>query len=154
MKEALKEGSAVKRLTVSMILNAIKNKELEKRAKLSKTTADQKTLETGSKLTDDEIIDVIGTEAKKRKESIEIYEKAGRQDLVKKENEELVIVMSYLPEQMGEDDLRKIVKEVIAQTGATSAKDMGKVVGAVMPKVKGKASGSDVSRIVKEELGA
>ena len=152
IKEALKAGDASKRLCLSMIMNAIKNRELEKRTKLSKTEKDASKLEKESELNDEEIIEVIGSEVKKRKESMESYEKGGRPELAQKEKEELDILMDYMPKQMSEDEVREEVKKVIQEIGASGAKDMGKVIGAVMAKVKGKADGQTVSKFVKEEL--
>lgn len=152
-KKAMKSGDALGRLVLSLVISAIKNKELEKRTKLSKTdeplSASRLTL---SELTDEEIIDVISYEVKKRKESIESYEKGGREELAQKERDELTILMKYMPEQMSEDAIKEEVKKAIAEVGAKDMKDMGKVIGAVMAKVKSKADGSLVSKLVKEEL--
>jgi len=152
IKEAMKAGDAVRRLVLSLLQSAIKNKELEKRAKLSKTGTDVDKLEELSKLSDEEIMDVISSEAKKRRESVESYEKGGREELAQKERDELAILMEYMPEQMSEDEIREEVKKAIAETGAKEIKEMGKVLQVLMPKVKGKADGQTVSRIVKEEL--
>ena len=136
MKEAMKAKDKVKLSTIRMINSLIKNAEIEKRGEL----------------TDEEIIQLLMKYAKQRKESIEMYEKGGRQDLVEKEKAELAIVESYLPRQMSEEEIREIVKQTIEEVGASSVKDMGKVMKAVMPKVKGRADGSVVNRIVKELL--
>lgn len=154
IKEALKAGESEKRLTLSMLASAIKNRELEKRTKLSKTEKDTSKLEKGSELTDEEIIEVIASEIKKRKEAAESYEKGNRPELAQKEKAEAEIFMKYMPEQMPEDEVRRVVKEVIQETGASGAKDMGKVIGAAMAKVKGRTEGQVVSKIVKEELGS
>lgn len=102
--------------------------------------------------TDEDVLEVTGREVKKRKESIEMYQKGNRQDLVDKETKELEILQTYLPAQMSEEEVRKLVKEAVAKTGAKSITEMGKVMGVLMPKVKGKADGSLVSQLVKEEL--
>lgn len=136
MKEAMKAKDKVRLSTIRMINSLIKNAEIEKRGEL----------------TDEEIIQLLMKYAKQRKESIEMYEKGGRQDLVEKEKAELAIVESYLPEQMSEEEIREIVKKAIEEVGAESVKDMGKVMKIVMPKVKGKADGSLVNKIVKELL--
>ncbi|WP_457569240.1 GatB/YqeY domain-containing protein [Desulfurobacterium sp.] len=136
MKEAMKAKDKVKLSTIRMINSLIKNAEIDKRGEL----------------TDEEIVSLLQKYAKQRRESIELYEKGGRQDLVEKEKAELAIVESYLPEQMGEDEIRKIVEEAIAETGASSPKDLGKIMKIVMPKVKGKADGSVVNRIARELL--
>ena len=152
MKDAMKSGNAVKRMVLSLVQSAVKNKELEKRAKFSKAGAEADKLEELSRMSDEEIMDVILSEAKKRKESIESYEKAGRDELAKKEKDELAILMEYLPEQMSEDEIREEVKKAIEATGAKDIKEMGKVLGVLMSKIKGRADGQTVSRIVKEEL--
>ena len=136
MKEAMKAGDAMKRLVLSLVNSAIKNKEIEKR----------------SELTDEEIIGVISSEVKKRKESIESYEKGGRKEMAQKERGELTMLMEYMPEQISEDEIRTEAKKAISEVGAEDIKEMGKVLGVLMPKLKGRADGQTVSRIVKEEL--
>ena len=103
-------------------------------------------------LSDDEQIEVLQRYVKKRRETIDEMVKAGRPDQVPKEEQEIVVTQRYLPEALGDEALRAIVREAIAQTGAASPKDMGKVIGAVMGRVKGKAEGSRVSALVKELL--
>lgn len=104
--------------------------------------------------TDEDVVDVIGKEVKKRRESIDLYEKGGRPELAEKEKKELEVLMSYLPEQMSEDEVSKLVDETVASTGATSMQDMGKVMGALMPKVKGKADAGMVSNLVRQKLNS
>lgn len=152
VKDALKSGNAQKRMVLSLVLSAIKSRELEKRTKLSKTESDTSKLEESSKLNDEEIIEVLSSEIKKRKEAIEQYQKGGREELAQKERNELNILLTYMPEQMSEGEVREEVKKAVSLTGASGIKDMGKVIGAVMVKVKGKADGQMVNRIVKEEL--
>lgn len=152
MKEAMKSGNAVKRMVLSLLQSAVKNKELEKRAKFSKIGSEANKFEELSRMSDEEVMDVILSEAKKRKESIESYKKAGRDELAKKEKDELAILMEYLPEPMSEDEIKSEVKKAIEETGAKDIKEMGKVLGVLMPKVKGRADGQTVSRIVKDEL--
>lgn len=107
----------------------------------------------GYEATDEDVMTVINKEVKQRKDSVEQYEKAGRQDLADKEKAELSILETYIPEQMGEEEVRALVKTAVEETGASTPQDMGKVMGALMPKVKGKADGSLVSRLVREALG-
>ncbi len=102
--------------------------------------------------TDEDILDVIGKEVKKRREAIELYEKGGRAELADKEKKELEILQSYLPEQMGEEEIGKLVDAAIASTNASSMQDMGKVMGALMPQVKGKSDPSMVSNLVRSKL--
>ena len=103
-------------------------------------------------LSADEEIEVLQRYVKKRREVIEEMKKAGRGDVIAKEEAEIVVTQRYLPQGVGEDELRALVKEAIARTGAASLKDAGKVSGAVMAQVKGRADGGTVSRLVKEAL--
>ena len=104
-------------------------------------------------LSADEEIEILQRYVKKRRETSEEMNRLGRADLVAKEHAEIEVCMRYLPQPMGEDEVRAIVREAVAATGAAGPKDMGKVMGAVMAKVKGKAEGGLVSRLVKEALG-
>lgn len=104
-------------------------------------------------LSTEEEVEVLQRYVKKRRETIEEMKKLNRADLVAREEAEIAVTQRYLPQALSEDEIRAVVKEAIAATGATSPKDMGKVIGAVMAKVKGKAEGSVVSRLVKEGLG-
>ncbi len=136
MKYALKGGDSQKRTLLGMVLSAVKNKEIEKRSELG----------------DDDVIAVIASEIKKRKDSVEQFEKGGRPELAEGEKQEAEMLMAYMPEQMSEEAVRNEVKKTIAETGIKDMKEMGKLIGAVMAKVKGKADGQVVSRFVKEEL--
>jgi uncharacterized protein YqeY len=100
-----------------------------------------------------EEIEVLQRYVKKRREVIEEMKKLGRADIVAKEEQEIAVTQRYLPKGVSEDELRALVREAIARTGAASVKDLGKVVGAVMAQVKGRAEGGTVSRLVKELLG-
>jgi uncharacterized protein len=141
IKEALKSRNAQKRLVLGLVLSAIKNKEIEKRGKGNE-----------SDITDDEVLSVIKTEVKKRKDAVEQYTKGGREELAEKEKEELAILMEYMPEQMPEDAVREEVKKIISESGAKDMKEIGKVMSQVMAHIKGKADGSLVNKVVKEEL--
>jgi len=136
MKAAMKAKDKERLSVIRMLQSLIKNAEIDKRGEL----------------TDEEIVSLLMKYAKQRRESIELYEKGGRQDLVEKEKRELQIVESYLPKQMDEDEIRELVAKVIEEVGASSPKDIGKVMQAVMPKVKGRADGSVVNKIVRELL--
>lgn len=124
---------------IRLVLSALKYYEIQKGG-------------AGYEATDEDVIAVIQKEVKQRKDSIEQFSAARRQDLVDKEQQELERLEKYLPAQMPEEEIKQLVVEAIAQTGATSLQDIGKVMGALMPKTKGKADGSIVSKIVKEEL--
>jgi len=103
-------------------------------------------------LTSEEEIEVLQRYVKKRREVIEEMRKVGRDDVIVREESEITVTQRYLPQGVGEDELRALVREAIAKTGATGPKDMGKVIGAVMAQVKGRAEGGTVSRLVKEAL--
>jgi len=119
-KDALRSGDKIKISILRMIKAAVKNREIEK----------------GSLLSDDEIYAVFRSFVKRANESIEQFSKAGRMDLAEKEKEELSIMQGYLPQPPGEDEIRKLVKEIISETGAAGPKEMGKVMKAVMAKTK------------------
>jgi uncharacterized protein YqeY len=104
-------------------------------------------------LDDQECVAVIASYAKQRRDSIEAYRKGGKEDLATKEEAELAIVQQYLPAQMSEDEVRRIVAAAIAESGASSSKEMGAIMKIVMPRLKGGADGAVVSRIVRELLG-
>ena len=109
-------------------------------------------IEKGKDLTDEDIMQVVSKGCKRRREAIEQYEKAGRTDLVEKEAAEQQILLQYLPQQLGEAEIAGIAREVISELHAASKADKGKVMGALMPKILGKADGTVVSRIVDELL--
>ncbi|GAA3188265.1 GatB/YqeY domain-containing protein [Lentilactobacillus kefiri] len=103
-------------------------------------------------LNEDQINDIITKEIKQQKESLEEFKKADRQDLVKDQEAKLKIAEEYAPKQLSEDEVEKIVNDTISQIGAESMADFGKVMGAIMPKVKGKADGSVINKLVKKQL--
>ncbi|MDI6820707.1 MAG: GatB/YqeY domain-containing protein [Patescibacteria group bacterium] len=126
--------------TLRMLMAAVHNKEIEKKGKLN-----------NSDLSEEEVLEVIAKEAKKRKEAIELYIKGNRKDLAEKEKGELKILEEYLPVQIGEAEVRKVVKEVLNGLGAVQ--DFGKAMGEVMKKLKGKADAKLISDVLKKELG-
>lgn len=136
MKTAMREGDTQRRDTLRMVLAAAQNAAKEKRAPL----------------TDEEALVVIGREVKKRRESVTAFRDAARDDLADKEQAEIGILAPYLPQQLGEDEIRVLAIEAIAATAASSPRDMGRVMGQIMPRLKGRADGTLVSRIVDEEL--
>ena len=152
--KAMKEGNKTVLSTLRMISAAIVSKEKEKRYKISKQKPDlnEEGLVKESQLTNEEIIDVIASEIKKRKDAVALYEKGNRQELADKEKKEIEILQKYLPEQLSNEELKRIIKEAIEKTVAKEIKDMGRVMAELMPKVKGKADGSTVSAIIKELL--
>jgi len=136
LKTALKEKNELQVSTLRLLLAEIHNRQIEKQAEL----------------TEEDIVAVLRKEAKKRQESVEAYEKGGRQELADKESKELLILSKYLPQEMSPQELEKIVKEVIGKVGAQGAGDFGKVMGGVMDKVKGQIDGAKVSEAVKKLL--
>jgi len=144
LNSSLREKKTLAVSVLRQLLAAILNKEKEKRFK----TKEEKDVQ----LTDEEVIEVISSEVKKRRESILEFEKGKRQDLVEKEKKELEILEKYLPEQLSEEEIRKLTKEAIEKTDAREIKNMGKVMAELMPKIKGRAEGALVSKIVKELL--
>lgn len=140
LKSAMKAQEADK----LRVLRSLKAKILEK--EISERTGGE------SNITDEQVIEVLMKAAKQRKESIDQFEKGGRDDLVEKEQDELVIIEKYLPKMLSDDEIRQAVNEQIKKSGAKDLSDMGKIMGMMMGQLKGKADGSAVSRIVKEEL--
>lgn len=139
LKQAMRDQNELLKSVLRMLLSAITYYEINKGG-------------AGYEATDEDVLSVIDKQVKQRKDSIEQFEKAGRQELADKEKEEMALLEKYLPEQMSEDEVRSIVKETIAGMGTVSMSDMGKVMGAVMPKVKGKADGNLVGKVVRENL--
>ncbi|MGE8206198.1 GatB/YqeY domain-containing protein [Heyndrickxia sp. NPDC080065] len=134
---------------------AMKNKEKEKLSviRMLKASLQNEAIKLGKdQLSEDEDLTILSREVKQRKDSLLEFRNAGREDLVEKIQNELTYVDIYLPEQLSEDDLTKIVLETIKDVGAASKSDMGKVMSAIMPKIKGKADGATVNNIVKQQL--
>ncbi len=109
-------------------------------------------IEKGEELSEDETIEVLRREVKQRKEAIEQYQKASREDLVKSESKEVDVIESYLPEMMGSDEIEAEVKKIIENTGASDMSEMGKVMGQVMAKLKGQADGAEVKKVASKLL--
>ena len=137
-----------------MLSASVLIKEKDKRYKVSKEKPELEEVELlkESELSDEQVIEVISSEIKKRKDAIVLYEKGNRPELADKEAKEIEILKKYLPEQLSEEDLQKIITESIANSGASGIKDMGKVMADLSPKIKGKADSGEVSKIVKELL--
>lgn len=136
LKQAMIAKEETKVSTLRMLVSELKYAQIKK----------------SEDLTDEDIVSVVQKELKKRQESIEAFEKAGRAEMAEKEKAEVEILKVYLPPQMSDEELEKIVEEAIAATGASTPADMGKVIGMVMGKVGQSASGSQVSSIVKSKL--
>jgi len=154
IKSAMKSGLNDEASALRFLNSVIKNKELEKRNRLSKEGRPLAELEKLSELIDEEVINVILGEIKKRKESIAQYEKGGRKDLAEKEMSELEILKKYVPEEMPEGELRSIIRKKITEIDGATMKDFGKIMGLVMAEVKGRAEGGAVKKIIEEEIKA
>lgn len=137
MKNAMKQKDTVSKNAIQMARAAILQVEKDNQITLD----------------DDGIIEVIAKEVKKRRDVLPDYERSGRQDLVDELKAEIDVLMKYLPQQLSEEELEAIARQVVEETGASSPKDMGRVMQAVMPKVKGRADGKIVNAIVKKILG-
>ena len=137
-KTALKARDAIKVSTLRMLKADMNNFKLDKNKKT---------------LGDEEIIKIVQTQVKRHKDSIEQFEKGKRQDLVDKEKKEMAILMTYMPAECPPEELKKIIEETITELGATTKKDMGKVMKTLMEKTKGRADGKTVSGIVSGLLG-
>lgn len=137
IKNALKSGAKDKVSALRMLSAALKNKQIDKRRQL----------------TEEEIVETIRSLIKQRRDSIEQFGKGGRQDLVDKETAEVAVLEVYLPKQMDQEELEVMIRETISQTGASGAKDMGKVMKALVPLVAGRADNKLVSELVRKALG-
>ena len=133
---AMRSGDALRRDTLRMAESAIYNAEKRDRRTYS----------------DDEIAAVLSREVKTRRESVDAFRKGGREDLASKEESEIAVLATFLPEQLGEAEIAKLVAEALAATGATSQRDMGKVMGWLAPRTKGRADGRAVSQAVSQAL--
>ncbi len=136
MKTAMKEKDTVRKDAVQMVRAAVLQFEKDNKTELE----------------DDGVIEIIAKEIKRYRDVLPDYEKSGREDLVAEINRKIEILMPYLPKQLTEQEIKDIVQEVITETGASSMRDMGKVMSVIMPKVKGKCDGRVVNSIIKEYL--
>jgi uncharacterized protein YqeY len=136
MKEAMKNKEKERLAVIRMVRGAIRQQEIDGQKELG----------------EEDVIAVISKEVKMRRDSIEEFQKGGREDLVEKTQAEIDVLLPYLPAQLSEDEVRELVKAAVEQTGAATPKDMGKVMGVLMPKVKGRADGKMVNTIVKSFL--
>ncbi len=136
LKEAMKEKDTVRKNTVQLVRSGVLQIEKDKKIELD----------------DEGVLDVISKELKKRRDSMPDYVKSGRQDLIDNLNKEIEVLLTYLPKQLTEDEIKVIVEEAVKETGAATMKDMGKVMANVTPKVKGRADNKIVSGLVKQML--
>ena len=137
MKDAMRQRDTVTRDTIRLLLSAIGYEEKAKRT---------------DALSDDAVLQVLSKQAQQRRDSIEAYQKGDRPDLVAKEEAELAIVIKYLPQPLTAEEIAAIVQSAVADAGATGPQDMGKVMGRIMPQVRGRADGKQVSALVNQTL--
>jgi uncharacterized protein YqeY len=136
MKQAMKSQDKFKLSVIRMVRSSIKNIEIDQRRALD----------------DNEVLDVLNREIKQRKDSLQEFDKAGRDDLVTTLQAEIAVLMDYMPQQLTEEEIKVIVQQTIQEVGASSKADMGKVMGALMPKVKGRADGKLINQAVQQLL--
>jgi uncharacterized protein len=136
MKQAMKSQDKFRLSTIRMVRAAMKNQEIDLKRPLE----------------DNEVLEIIGREIKQRKDSLQEFTKAGREDLAENVAAEIDIISVYLPEQLTEEEVKEIVQQTIQETGASSKADMGKVMAALMPKVKGRSDGKLVNQLVQQFL--
>lgn len=134
LKESMKNKEQVKKSVVTLVRAAIKQKEVDERVELD----------------DNAVMDIISKQLKQRKDALDEFKKAGRDDLISQTEKEIEILLSYLPKQLTDDELRDYIKKAVEQVNATSIKDMGKIMGILMPQVKGKADGKRINNLVSE----
>ena len=140
LKQAMKAKDRVRLRTIRSLRAALQEKEIKERQGGE------------AHLSEEQVLAVVQKQANHRREAIIQYEQAGRDDLVAKEREELEIIEAYLPEQLGDDEIRRVVQEIVTTTGASSMRDMGKVMGAAMQQLKGRADGRRINEIARELL--
>lgn len=139
LKQSMLAKNELKTSVLRMLISAINYYEIQKGG-------------AGYSATAEDVLSMIGSQVKQRRDSIEEYNKANRPELAQKEQQELEILQTYMPEQMSEVEVKQLVNEAISQSNASTIQDMGKIMGILMPKVKGKADGSLVSNLVKQAL--
>jgi uncharacterized protein YqeY len=138
MKEAMKSGDQARLSVIRLLRSQIKNREIEKGKDRS--------------LTEQELMEVVSTSIKQRRDAIELFRQGQRQDLVDKEQHEIEILQTFLPEPLGQDELVRLAQAAIQESGAQGVKDMGKTMKLLMPRVAGRAEGAAVSQVVKDLL--
>lgn len=136
LKDAMKSHNKLRKDVITLIRSAIKQREVDERIEL----------------TDEDILTIISKQLKEKKSSIEDFKKGNREDLVKQTEDEMKILLEYLPKQLSQEDLKEIVKDAIDKENISSMKDIGKLMKSVMPQVKGKADGNAVNKIARELL--
>jgi len=138
LRQAMKSGDKIRLSTLRLLTAAVKNRQIDK----------------GAALDDAEALDIVRLATKQRHEAIAFARQYGREDVAQQEERELAILMSYMPEQLSTEDLSQHIDTIIRELGATSEKDLGRVMRVLMPSVKGRADGNTVNRLVRERLAS
>lgn len=136
LKSSMKNKDTIRKSVITLVRAAIKQIEVDQRVELD----------------DVAVMDIISKQLKQRNDSLEEFEKAGREDLIEETKSEIQVLKEYLPQQLSEEELEKIVIETIAEVGATSMKDMGKIMAIIKPKTAGRADGRKINELVKKNL--
>ena len=136
MKNAMRNRDTQRRDVIRFLRSEIRNQEIRAQDELD----------------DQGVVQVLSRQAQQRRDSIQVFRDAERQDLVEKEEAELAVILEYMPQQMGAEEITALVEKVVAEVGASGPEDMGKVMGAIMPQVRGKAEGREVNAIVQQTL--
>ncbi len=136
LKDAMREGDQHRKDAIRMVRAAIKNREIELQREIE----------------DEEVIEIISQEVKLRREAIEMFEKAGRDDLVNREKVQLAVLLSYMPEQLSREEIEKVVQDIVEDINATSIRQLGPVMGKAMAELKGRAEGNVVNEVAREIL--
>ncbi len=150
LQESIKQKAEARLSALRLLWDSIIKKEKDKRANLKDVDEEKK--EKESRLPDEEIQLLVASSIKKNKEAIEQFRQGGREDLADKNQKEISVLEKYLPEQLGEEEIRALVEKAIQETKAKAPADFGKVMGRLMPQLKGRADGAMVGEIVKEKL--
>jgi uncharacterized protein YqeY len=146
LRDAMREADETRKSTLRMLITAVRNAEIP---------PEGDTASTGRReLDDDGVLDVVRKEVKQRRDSIDLYQKAGRQDLAGKEEAEVAVLLTYLPQQMSRAEVDAVARAIIARTGATGPADKGKVMPAIMAELRGKAEGREINASVTELLNS
>jgi uncharacterized protein len=148
LRDAMRAGDETRKSTLRMLITSIRNAEIP-----PETKGDEPVPAGRADLDDEAVLDLVRREIKQRRDSIEMYAKANRQDLVSTEEAEVGVLQAYLPRQMSRDEIEGVAKQIIERTGASGPADKGKVMPAIMQELRGKAEGRDINAVVTQLLG-
>jgi uncharacterized protein YqeY len=147
LRDAMRSGDETRKSTLRMLITAVRNAEIPAERSEVDTAAPSRV-----ELDDESVLDVVRKEVKQRRDSIDLYSKASRTDLVAKEEAEVAVLSTYLPQQMSRDEIEAVARQIIERVGATGPADKGRVMGPIMAELRGKAEGRDINAVVTELL--